>query len=391
MMSKKEKTTNAVEILHRRYVGKDPERQDAIKAARVHAEIARTIYALRTTAGLSQSDLAELIGTTQSVISRLEDEEYAGHSISTLNRIALALNKRLSVVMTEEAPDTISANQNLKSAELNGNLFPVKEMYKRNWFENFNGSLSDAMACADDLVNSFIRMAIPKRRSALLRQRVRNGGNMDRYALLAWECRIVTLSRKEEGIGRFDLKNLTETWFRELARISSHADGPLLAREHLRASGIPLVFEPHLPRTYLDGAALLLPNGTPVIGMTLRYDRLDNFWFVLFHELVHVVKHLKLGKLECIYDNLDADDGDLEKETDSLASDFLIPSDVWETALARYLRTRESVEELAEELAIAPAIIAGRIRKEADNYVLLTEMIGRGEVRKCFPDVRFGQ
>ncbi|MFA4987912.1 MAG: helix-turn-helix transcriptional regulator [Candidatus Brocadiia bacterium] len=103
-MNEGKKTANAVEILRRRYVGEDPERQAAIEAARVHAEVARTVYELRTDAGLSQEELAELIGTTQSVISRLEDEEYDGHSLSMLNRIARALNQKLAVVMTAKDP-----------------------------------------------------------------------------------------------------------------------------------------------------------------------------------------------------------------------------------------------------------------------------------------------
>ncbi len=101
-MKAKKKTSAAVEILHRRYVGDDPTRKAALVAARVHAEVARTIYELRTEAGLTQQELAKLIGTTQSVISRLEDEEYTGHSLEMLHRIALALNKRMTVVMTTE-------------------------------------------------------------------------------------------------------------------------------------------------------------------------------------------------------------------------------------------------------------------------------------------------
>ena len=52
--------------------------------------------------------------------------------------------------------------------------------------------------------------------------------------------------------------------------------------------GIPLVIERHLPRTYLDGAALRLGDGRPVVALTLRYDRIDSFWFCLLHELAHV-------------------------------------------------------------------------------------------------------
>ncbi|MBN1460001.1 MAG: helix-turn-helix domain-containing protein [Armatimonadetes bacterium] len=103
-MSRKGRTSDAVEILRRRYVGEDPDRKAAVEAARVHAEVARTIYELRTDAELTQQELADLVGTTQSVISRLEDEEYEGHSISMLNRIAKALNRRIAVLATNDDP-----------------------------------------------------------------------------------------------------------------------------------------------------------------------------------------------------------------------------------------------------------------------------------------------
>jgi len=101
-MGKKSQTTNAVEILHRRYIGDDAERKAALAEERVNAEVAQMIYDLRQEAGLKQKELADLIGTTQSVISRLEDADYNGHSLTMLSRIAKALNKHLKVQMTPE-------------------------------------------------------------------------------------------------------------------------------------------------------------------------------------------------------------------------------------------------------------------------------------------------
>lgn len=98
-MSKPRKTSNAVRILHRRYVGEDLRRKASLEQERVNAEVARTIFELREQAGLSQKDLAERVQTTQSVISRLEDADYEGHSLSMLNRIAKALNQQVQVVM----------------------------------------------------------------------------------------------------------------------------------------------------------------------------------------------------------------------------------------------------------------------------------------------------
>ena len=93
-MAKKEKTQDAVSILHKRYVKDDPERKAALQEERVNAEVAQLIHDMRTAAGLSQQQLAELIDTTQSVISRLEDANYEGRSLSVLDRIAMALNQK---------------------------------------------------------------------------------------------------------------------------------------------------------------------------------------------------------------------------------------------------------------------------------------------------------
>ncbi len=96
----KEKTSDAVRILRNRYVKDDPQRTASVEAERVNAQVARMIHDLRNDAGLTQEELAELVGTTQSVISRLEDADYDGHSLSMLNRIAEALKQKMTVVMT---------------------------------------------------------------------------------------------------------------------------------------------------------------------------------------------------------------------------------------------------------------------------------------------------
>jgi transcriptional regulator with XRE-family HTH domain len=103
-MAKKEKTTNAVDILHRRYIKGAPQREASLQAERVNAEVARLIHDLRKDADLSQKELAELVGSTQSVISRLEDADYEGHSLSMLHRVAEALKQKLTVVMTAQDP-----------------------------------------------------------------------------------------------------------------------------------------------------------------------------------------------------------------------------------------------------------------------------------------------
>ncbi|MBI1760157.1 MAG: XRE family transcriptional regulator [Acidobacteria bacterium] len=96
-MAEKKKTSDALAILHRRYYAGKPERLAELEEARANDSVARKITALREKAGLSQRQLAKLIGTTASVICRLENAEYEGHSLAMLNRIAAALDQRLEI------------------------------------------------------------------------------------------------------------------------------------------------------------------------------------------------------------------------------------------------------------------------------------------------------
>ena len=106
-MKRERKEKDVVSILHRRYIGDDAERKISLQEERVNGEVARMIYELRNEAGLKQKELAELIGTTQSVISRLEDADYNGHSLSMLSRIAKALNQKLKVSMSDKENEKV--------------------------------------------------------------------------------------------------------------------------------------------------------------------------------------------------------------------------------------------------------------------------------------------
>jgi ribosome-binding protein aMBF1 (putative translation factor) len=97
MVRQKRKTTDALAIIDARYFHGKPHMTALLEEERVNQDIARKIYNLRTDAGLSQRQLAKLVNTTASVICRLEDADYEGHSLAMLNRIAAALNKRVKI------------------------------------------------------------------------------------------------------------------------------------------------------------------------------------------------------------------------------------------------------------------------------------------------------
>jgi DNA-binding XRE family transcriptional regulator len=89
--------SKALRFTYDRYVGNDPERRVAFEEALAGAEVARQIYELRTKARLTQTQLAKLVGTSTSAISRLEDADYNGHSLAVLRRVGAALNRRVKV------------------------------------------------------------------------------------------------------------------------------------------------------------------------------------------------------------------------------------------------------------------------------------------------------
>ena len=102
MAKKKKTTTNAVKVLHKRYIKGSRKRLESLERERENLNVAEQIYRLRTLAGLSQKELADVVGTTQSVISRLEDADYNGHSLAMLRKIGSALHQRVQVQFVPE-------------------------------------------------------------------------------------------------------------------------------------------------------------------------------------------------------------------------------------------------------------------------------------------------
>ncbi|MGD0708140.1 MAG: helix-turn-helix domain-containing protein [Anaerolineaceae bacterium] len=351
-------------------------------------ELPKILIRARIAQKLSQKELADLVGLKEQQIQRYESEDYVSASLHRLKQIADALK----LTINESAEITLKRIIKRDEMEfLDWDKFPIDEMYKRGWFEEYSGSLDSSSANAKSLVRDYILSIFKSEPVMVLNRRsIRSNSQLNQYALLAWESRVLKLAMKNPPKNIYISKTINDTWISDLVSISSKVDGPRLAREMLKNIGIALVIEPHLRNTYLDGAALL--NGTfPVIGMTLRHDRLDNFWFVLLHELFHVIKHLNKDKLVTIYDDLDATGkNQLECEADRLAQNALISEEKWETALPRYVQSEQSVKDFASELGISPAIVAGRIRNETNNYSILSDFVGQGCVRKLFPEATFG-
>lgn len=331
-------------------------------------------------AGLKQKDLVPFIGSQSKVSEVLAGKRPL--SLSMMRGLASGLGIPAEVLLQQpgaqleaQAPDWADVQ------------FPLGEMLKRGWFEGFHGTLSQAKTQSEELLRAFfapLGQPAATWNCGLNRQHVRSQSQMNACALTVWRVRVATLALREP-LPAYRPGTVTPAFLRQLVRLSYFEEGPKLAKEFLGKNGIPLIIEEHLPQTFLDGAALQLPNGAPMVALTLRHDRLDNFWFTLLHELAHVALHLDRDGVDAFFDDLNEDSTEeCEREADAMAMEALIPAEEWQSAALGSDPPARAVRALAEKLCISPAIPAGRIRHHTRNYRVLPELIGSGKVRCLF-------
>jgi HTH-type transcriptional regulator/antitoxin HigA len=341
-------------------------------------ELPGALIKARIANGLTQAQLAEKVGLKMQQIQRYEAELYETASIKTLTKIAEALEVRLSAeiqIKQVEAPETLD----LKN-------YPFKQMFQRKWFGNFSGSYNEAVIDSRNLLENFFEKAgFGKFQYGFTKMSIRSNSPVNMFALKAWYARIIAKAEAQTITGVYTKNTINEAWLKKLAELSTSPEGPVIAAKYLKSSGIKFIVEPHLEGTFLDGAALIWGSDVPIIAITTRHDRLDNFWFVLFHELAHVQLHLS-HDLTVIFDDLDAKIEGIEKEADAFALNALIPDEVWRKSLVRFSPSKETILNQAKILHIHPALVAGRIRRETGQYFLYSDLVGQGEVRTCFSE-----
>lgn len=264
--------------------------------------------------------------------------------------------------------------------------YPMKQMYDRGYFPGRSRDWKNHRKDPAGLLQSFYRSGSGVHRElAHCRQGGGAKSKINPHALEAWQQRVLVRAAEEKkNLPAYDREALDENFLRWLAGLSSLPEGPRLACAALEDKGIAMIIEPHLDHTHLDGAAMLGAGDRPVIGLTLRHNRLDNFWFTLFHEIGHVLHHLT-PETRAILD-VDIDQkrtGRIETEADRFALDTLIPPDVWKEQV-RQLHYAEEIRAVAKRLCVHPAVIAGRLRREANDYRMHRTLVGYDQVKAVF-------
>jgi addiction module HigA family antidote len=242
--------------------------------------------------------------------------------------------------------------------------FPVKEMIKNNWLPNAKSEAEKAEALL-----SYFGIASHRgwgnyylEQKLKVAFRISLSNTKEPEAISAWLRRGEMLS-KSLSAPDYD-KKVFEEILSDLKKIMAKHPDDFFAQIQNKSleAGVKVVFTPCLPKAPINGATRWI-NDTPVIQLSGRYKRNDSFWFTLFHEAGHIIKH---GKKDIFLENIDYSDKDLEKEkeADEFAVEWTLTHDEYEEIIKEDELTIEMLLDFAEKFTTHPAIIIGRLQHE---------------------------
>ena len=323
--------------------------------------------------GWNQADLADIVGRPVQAINEI----IAGKKAVTPDT-AVALSKALGT-----SPEYWL---NLESAyrldllekghgggdeiERRARLYakaPVKELIKRRWISARDARDIDRLereVCEFLEVNSL-------NESPALAMAARKSAPDDPHNLsqLAWGCRVRQIARQTK-VAKYR-RDALEKMVTDLPKLSTSPQQTRRLPSILAELGVRFVILAHLPKTRIDGASVWLDNLNPVIALTLRYDRIDCFWFTLMHELAHVLSE-DAKQNEMLVDNSlvgkDAEPAEnklnVETKANKMATEWLVPAKTLQRFLERTrpFISRREVLSFAADLGVHPAIVVGRLQ-----------------------------
>ena len=317
---------------------------------------------------LTQADLAIITGFSRQTINYI---------ISGRTNITPEIAVILATAFGNDADYWLQAENRyrltkLKRSETSGiekraailQLAPVRDMQKRGWikqtssFEELEAELKRFFG-ADDLQSELGFVATYRKSLSV---------PSDDRAVRAWCFRAKQLA-KAMIVGEFKEKNLSKAE-KELTRISAFAKETYRVPQVLSKYGIRYVVLEHLPHTKIDGAAFWLDESSPVIAMSIRFDRIDSFWFTLMHEFSHIKNKDALSVDHNLEESVKQDNviNNIERRANENAAASLINPEELESFIGRVspLYSRERIIQFAHRIKVHPGIIVGQLhsRKE---------------------------
>lgn len=325
----------------------------------------------------TQNDLAEIMGRPLRMVNQIITGK-SGISPETAMQLEGALNISAETWLNLQSIYQLSKVAENKTEDVKRraklySLFPIKEMIKRGWIKATDNvdeleNLLKNFCCVDDLskAKNFIFSA---------KQNISSYGSPVSPTNLAWLYKVRNLAKTQITTGKFNVK-AAQSAIDKLSALLLSPEEIRHVPKILSDSGIRFVIVETLPNSKLDAVCFWLDDKTPVIGITTRYDRIDNFWFTLRHELEHVLRGD--GKITPVIDeNVGIDSDDLpeaEKIANSVAAEFCVPQDKLEKYLLRvgpYSFAERKIIAFAGVLNIHAGLVVGQLQHKTQKFHLM--------------------
>lgn len=318
--------------------------------------------------GWSQKDLAAIIQRPEQAISEIVNDKKRitpptavelAHAFGTSPELWMNLDSSYQLWLARKAEtDKLIARR----ARLY-DLAPIPELIRRRWIPDTNdiGGLEEAVC---ELLEIPSPDATPSYGMSPVNMRISPSRGPEAAAQIAWVKRAEKLTRMQPA-ERFTRAKLRKSIPVILACAERAGDMARVPPMLLRL-GVRFVVVPHLRHTYIDGALLRCKEG-PAVALTLRYDRIDSFWFTLLHELGHLAQGHSGTFLDTIFGREHKAVGE-EAEADKLAQDWLIPSAEYRKfieATGPYY-SRQNIEDFAKRIERHPGIVLGRLQYDRE-------------------------
>lgn len=316
--------------------------------------------------GWTQEDLAEIMGRQSSIISglvnakRAVSPEIASDLAATFGTTAqfwMNLETAYQLFIESRADETVKRKARLYAKA------PVKEMIKRGWIES-----SKSLDVLEDSILKFLEISSLDEEPELS-YAAKKSTSTANPSQIAWACRAKKIAKGIQA-ARFSRKSFAEA----LARLKELRANPEDVRHVPRVlaeGGVRFLLIESLPKGKIDGACFWLDEYSPVIAISMRYDRLDHFWYIAMHECGHVDKRDALGGQPILDVNLVGDQAipfedksEMDKQADRFAESFLVEQQQMDNFIARVrpLYSKQKIKNFSARIGVHPAIVLGQLQ-----------------------------
>lgn len=320
--------------------------------------------------GWSQRDLAFILGQTEQQLNPLlagkrgitpDMARLLGDAFDTAPQFFLNLQGRYDLQNAKDPDPAVKTRAGLQAH------FPVRDMIRRGWIQDGEASLLQLQ------MNRFFEVANDDVPSEIAFAAKRTHYDSTPPHQLAWVFRVRQLAR-QMAVKPFSVEKL-RVLLPKLRGLMIDPEAVASVPSLLADSGVRLVVVEVLPNAKIDGVCTWLDDESPVIGLSTLHDRIDNFWFVIRHEIEHVLQgHGKqsIGMVDHLTGESgnDANEADEEKVANIAAADFCVPTEKMASFYARkhpYFSERDVVG-FAALMAVHPAIVVGQLQKRMKRY-----------------------